>query len=279
MPDESSMDAGLSEEVDDVLGAEVVTKAVEDGADRGQDRGHQGVGVQHRIACRVDLEVYMLEPNPELRDDSRIQWKLKCFAKCGGTSPIALHFDTPPKNAAKKYAGSKLTTPEGDKPDWLRIGFNQLNTRHVLGIEVRAYMLASLKRKELGDLKFEACRFGRAQRRLFPKSFEKVADIELSADSIRSDTHNTHNTTLNGLQDECAFRLGDAVHIFEAVPAFLPDKTALFTGPPRTGCAQSFIVRCLYLERGRSFMDVGRILDGRMKRKGEGGEGEGKEGK
>ncbi|KZV65147.1 S-adenosyl-L-methionine-dependent methyltransferase [Peniophora sp. CONT] len=485
------MDAVLFKEVEDILGAEVVAKAVEDGveweapypkakeekaevevrivgisasgcgiglpveseSEENERRKHWAIVVPfalpgERVRARVFRHarlhshadfVEMLEPNPELRDDSRVQCKY--FAKCGGCqyqmvdyaqqlewkadvvrnayrrfsglpsdavppvqttigSPlqygyrtkITPHFDAPPKSVAKKYAGSELTAPESDKPDWLRIGFNQVNTRHVLDIEecpiaapvlnqalpsiregIAKYSLTYKKgvslilrdsltiptpavengdapvpaptskddgphvcitdfkatvRERVGPLLFDYNAGSFFQNNnsvlvpltsyvrdaIFPpasasaspstpapthlvdaycgaglfalslaEKFEKVAGIELSADSIRSATH---NATLNGLQDKCTFRAGDAVHIFEAVPDFPPHLTALVIDPPRKGCDESFINQMLQFGAGTvvyvscnvhtQARDVGRILEGRVKRKDGDVEKEGK---
>ena len=48
---------------------------------------------------------------------------------------ITPHFDAPPTAVAKAHAGSGLLAPPGEKPKWLKIGFNKVNTRHVLDIE------------------------------------------------------------------------------------------------------------------------------------------------
>ena len=71
--------------------------------------------------------------------------------------------------------------------------------------------------------------------------FEKVVGIELSADSIRSATH---NATLNGCQDKCSFLSGDAANIFSVVkdPQNFPrDRTVLIIDPPRKGTDENFI--------------------------------------
>lgn len=71
--------------------------------------------------------------------------------------------------------------------------------------------------------------------------FEKVVGIELSADSIRSATH---NAILNGCQDKCSFLSGDAANIFSVVkdPQNFPcDRTVLIIDPPRKGTDENFI--------------------------------------
>lgn len=72
-------------------------------------------------------------------------------------------------------------------------------------------------------------------------NFEKLVGIELSADSIRSATH---NATLNGCQDKCSFLAGDAANIFSVVknPEDFPrDRTVLIIDPPRKGTDENFI--------------------------------------
>lgn len=115
------------------------------------------------------------------------------------------------------------------------------------------------------------------------EKFDKIAGIELSADSIRSATH---NATLNDLGEKCTFRAGDATSIFSAVPDFPPHLTALVIDPPRKGCDESFINQLLQFGAGTvvyvscnvhtQARDVGRILEARVKAKGEDG-GEEKE--
>ncbi|KAI0045363.1 S-adenosyl-L-methionine-dependent methyltransferase [Auriscalpium vulgare] len=48
----------------------------------------------------------------------------------GYRTKITPHFDAPPKKAQKQGPA-----PDGEKPDWLKIGFNQIGTRHVMDIE------------------------------------------------------------------------------------------------------------------------------------------------
>ncbi|VDB95848.1 unnamed protein product [Peniophora sp. CBMAI 1063] len=481
MPEESTMEAVLFKEVEDVLGADAVAKAVEEGVEweapypRGKEEKAEvevrivaisasgcGIGLPvdaggderrnhwalvvpfalpgERVRARVFRHarlhshadfVELLEANPELRDDSRV--KCQYFGECGGCqyqmvdyaqqlewkadvvrnayrrfsglpstsvptvqatigSPlqygyrtkITPHFDAPPKSVAKKYAGSDLTAPEGDKPDWLRIGFNQVNTRHVIDIEecpiaapVLNQALPSIRegiakksltykkgvslilrdslpipattaegndapapsaasedeahvcitdfkatvRERVGPLLFDYNAGSFFQNNnsvlvpltsyvrdaIFPPSsstattsaatppthlvdaycgaglfalslaekFDKVAGIELSADSIRSATH---NATLNNLGEKCTFRAGDATSIFDAVPDFPSHLTALVIDPPRKGCDESFINQMLQFGAGTvvyvscnvhtQARDVGRILEGRVKREG-----------
>ncbi|ETW78399.1 hypothetical protein HETIRDRAFT_68397 [Heterobasidion irregulare TC 32-1] len=98
--------------------------------------------------------------------------------------------------------------------------------------------------------------------------FQKVAGIELSADSIR---FATQNAELNRLQKGlCSFRAGDAANIFSVVSDFPPEKTVVIIDPPRKGCDDNFIDQLLTL-RPRTVVyvscnvhtqakDVGRIL-------------------
>ncbi|KAI0258674.1 S-adenosyl-L-methionine-dependent methyltransferase [Gloeopeniophorella convolvens] len=72
--------------------------------------------------------------------------------------------------------------------------------------------------------------------------FERVAGIELSADSIR---FATHNAALNGLAEKVEFRAGDAAQIFGAVRDFPPARTALVVDPPRKGCDEPFVRQLL----------------------------------
>ena len=98
--------------------------------------------------------------------------------------------------------------------------------------------------------------------------FQKVAGIELSADSIR---FATQNAELNRLQKGlCSFRAGDAANIFSVVSDFPPEKTVVIIDPPRKGCDDNFIDQLLTL-RPKTVVyvscnvhtqakDVGRIL-------------------
>jgi tRNA (uracil-5-)-methyltransferase len=70
-------------------------------------------------------------------------------------------------------------------------------------------------------------------------SFEQVAGIELSSDSIR---FATHNAELNGLPaGKCTFRAGDAGDIFSVVDEFPRDRTVMIIDPPRKGSDDRFI--------------------------------------
>jgi tRNA (uracil-5-)-methyltransferase len=46
---------------------------------------------------------------------------------------ITPHFEAPPKRFLKPDAERP---PEGEQPSWLKIGFNQVGTRHAMDIEV-----------------------------------------------------------------------------------------------------------------------------------------------
>jgi tRNA (uracil-5-)-methyltransferase len=75
--------------------------------------------------------------------------------------------------------------------------------------------------------------------------FERIAGIELAADSIR---FATHNAALNALPaGRCEFRAGDAANIFDVVADFPPERTALVIDPPRKGCDVNFIEQLLRL--------------------------------
>lgn len=54
----------------------------------------------------------------------------------GYRTKITPHFEAPPK-IFQKAAQASEESP-ASKPDWLNIGFNQIGTRHVMDIEVRA---------------------------------------------------------------------------------------------------------------------------------------------
>ncbi|KAG9310408.1 S-adenosyl-L-methionine-dependent methyltransferase [Chiua virens] len=101
-----------------------------------------------RLHSFADL-VTVIEPNPAWRDDDRVQCKY--FGKCSGyISPsktpavlptigspkqyhyrtkITPHFEAPPKKARAN------PTPTTVKPDWLKIGFNQVGKKSVIDIE------------------------------------------------------------------------------------------------------------------------------------------------
>ncbi|EJF58849.1 S-adenosyl-L-methionine-dependent methyltransferase [Dichomitus squalens] len=69
--------------------------------------------------------------------------------------------------------------------------------------------------------------------------FDKVAGIELSAESIRAAQRNAE---LNALSTEkVSFMAGDAANIFETVQEFPRDRTVLIIDPPRKGTDDRFI--------------------------------------
>ena len=69
--------------------------------------------------------------------------------------------------------------------------------------------------------------------------FDKVAGIELSAESIRAAQRNAE---LNSLSPEkISFMAGDAANIFETVQDFPRDRTVLIIDPPRKGTDNRFI--------------------------------------
>lgn len=73
--------------------------------------------------------------------------------------------------------------------------------------------------------------------------FTTIAGIELSSESIAAATE---NASLNDLSpSKITFRAGDASHIFDAVPDFPPEKTALIIDPPRKGCDTNFLNQVL----------------------------------
>lgn len=75
------------------------------------------------------------------------------------------------------------------------------------------------------------------------RSFQKVAGIELSEDSIRCATRNAQ---LNDIPpDQCSFMSGDAANIFATVQDFPRDQTVLIIDPPRKGTDAKFIDQLL----------------------------------
>ena len=69
--------------------------------------------------------------------------------------------------------------------------------------------------------------------------FDKVAGIELSAESIRAAQRNAE---LNNLSlEKISFMAGDAANIFETVQDFPRDRTVLIIDPPRKGTDNRFI--------------------------------------
>ncbi|KAI0324348.1 S-adenosyl-L-methionine-dependent methyltransferase [Cubamyces sp. BRFM 1775] len=73
--------------------------------------------------------------------------------------------------------------------------------------------------------------------------FERVAGIELSAESIRAAQRNAE---LNNLpSSKISFMAGDAANIFDTVQDFPRDRTALVIDPPRKGTDERFIDQML----------------------------------
>ncbi|KAI0369877.1 S-adenosyl-L-methionine-dependent methyltransferase [Pilatotrama ljubarskyi] len=73
--------------------------------------------------------------------------------------------------------------------------------------------------------------------------FTRVAGIELSAESIRSATH---NATLNSLPpSQISFMAGDAANIFDTVQDFPRAHTVLIIDPPRKGTDERFVEQML----------------------------------
>lgn len=73
--------------------------------------------------------------------------------------------------------------------------------------------------------------------------FDKVAGIELSADSIR---YATRNAKLNNVPEEkISFRSGNAGEIFATVRDFPADDSVVLIDPPRKGCDEFFIQQLL----------------------------------
>ncbi|PIL30797.1 hypothetical protein GSI_06965 [Ganoderma sinense ZZ0214-1] len=69
--------------------------------------------------------------------------------------------------------------------------------------------------------------------------FDKVAGIELSAESVRAAQRNAE---LNALSSEnISFTAGDAANIFDTVQDFPRDRTVLIIDPPRKGTDERFI--------------------------------------
>lgn len=74
--------------------------------------------------------------------------------------------------------------------------------------------------------------------------FEKIAGIELSAESISAATNNAR---LNKISEEkISFRAGDAANIFSTVTDFPPASTAVIVDPPRKGCDENFLDQLLH---------------------------------
>ncbi|KAH9927408.1 S-adenosyl-L-methionine-dependent methyltransferase [Epithele typhae] len=78
---------------------------------------------------------------------------------------------------------------------------------------------------------------------MLARHFDKVAGIELSAESIRAAQHNAE---LNRLPAEkISFIAGDAANIFDTVQDFPREHTVLIIDPPRKGTDQRFIQQML----------------------------------
>jgi tRNA (uracil-5-)-methyltransferase len=73
------------------------------------------------------------------------------------------------------------------------------------------------------------------------RSFDVVAGIELSTESIRAATHNASLNAASIPPGRCTFRAGDAADIFAAVPDFPSRRTALVIDPPRKGTDENFL--------------------------------------
>lgn len=99
--------------------------------------------------------------------------------------------------------------------------------------------------------------------------FEQVAGIELSADSIRSATHNAELNKLPA--GKCTFRAGDAADIFSVVDEFPRDRTVMVIDPPRKGTDDNFIEQLMNFGCGTvvyvscnvhtQARDIGKILN------------------
>ncbi|KAH9891189.1 S-adenosyl-L-methionine-dependent methyltransferase, partial [Cubamyces lactineus] len=109
--------------------------------------------------------------------------------------------------------------------------------------------------------------------------FERVAGIELSAESIRAAQRNAE---LNNLpSSKISFMAGDAANIFDTVQDFPRDRTALVIDPPRKGTDERFIDQMLAFGAGAvvyvscnvhtQARDVGMILKKSAERAGAGG--------
>ncbi|KAI0656727.1 S-adenosyl-L-methionine-dependent methyltransferase [Cubamyces menziesii] len=106
--------------------------------------------------------------------------------------------------------------------------------------------------------------------------FERVAGIELSAESIRAAQLNAE---LNNLPPtKISFMAGDAANIFDTVQDFPRDRTALVIDPPRKGTDERFIDQMLAFGAGTvvyvscnvhtQARDVGMILKKSAERAG-----------
>jgi tRNA (uracil-5-)-methyltransferase len=108
--------------------------------------------------------------------------------------------------------------------------------------------------------------------------FERVAGIELSAESIRAATRNAELNAATIPPGKCVFRAGDAADIFAAVPDFPPAHTALVIDPPRKGTDARFLRQVVAFRPARvvyvscnvhtQARDIGMLL-GMMREEGE----------
>ena len=73
---------------------------------------------------------------------------------------------------------------------------------------------------------------------MLARHFDKVAGIELSAESIRAAQSNAERNSLPA--DNISFMAGDAANIFNTVQAFPRDRTVLIIDPPRKGTDEHF---------------------------------------
>ena len=102
-----------------------------------------GLSGRRTIKCRRDKAVKIFEVNIEggatsltVDADVPAEW----IPEIGSTMPspeqygyrtkITPHFNAPPKAAQRE------PPPAGEKPEWLRIGFNRAGTQNVMDIEV-----------------------------------------------------------------------------------------------------------------------------------------------
>ena len=58
----------------------------------------------------------------------------------GYRTKITPHFDAPPRRFQKNGPPSTDGTEEGERPEWLKIGFNHVGKRQVMDIEVGLYL-------------------------------------------------------------------------------------------------------------------------------------------
>ncbi|KAI1790508.1 S-adenosyl-L-methionine-dependent methyltransferase [Ganoderma leucocontextum] len=74
---------------------------------------------------------------------------------------------------------------------------------------------------------------------MLARHFDKVAGIELSAESIRAAQRNAELNALSA--DKISFMAGDAANIFDTVLDFPRERTVLVIDPPRKGTDERFI--------------------------------------